>query len=1108
MLASEYLIRPYLGESVVAAQTSTLISTLLAQTDETLILRMDGSNSVASENLAIQEFLESQGSKVRIELQYRGTDAALQALQNGQIDIAAIGRPLTEQERSEGLETITLPRRKIAIVVGEENPFQNNLDIRQFAKIFRGEISNWNEVGGSNQTIRFIDHPSISDTRQNFRNYPVFQQAEFETGDSAEQVLEANAEAIINELGNDGISYLVVDQAVVRPELRILTMHNVSVIDPRYPFSQPRYYSYKDLSNPAVQYFIQAIAELNLISASEAKALKSDFESNSDTVIQEDSSNSSQKNSEIIKIKQINIFLTILLLLSLLGITWLLGKKYYSKVRLTKYIPKKENRSPLLQIVNSSNHGEISSDIKPNVSDDSLTFSQDYFNNSLTDSRVYFKSDKNQFHLSNNIDISNSTSFFTGRIVDRDQISSFSALQTEKIEPEDYESNYSILDSETYYIVDWVTYPYIRKSYSNKVASTVFPNQISNTIIIDIDATKNNQDHSVVHTLPLGIYDVRVIGQAKGGKYDAWSRGKWTYGCDINGESCINGWENSYLIVSKEFFVKIDATGIYNQPLQALTKAQNTSFTLVSKSEVYFFIYDEQLSDNRGGISLAITRTTSPESQISPQESLSQEDKFQKDKEEKSISQTEEFTHSRDTSIPIARKPTPTFTSSQENISLQERGKRIIMTAYGSLGDVYPYMAIAKGLKARGHCPVIATSESFRHNIEAENIEFCSIRPDISFLAQQQDWEWVNALRECQREIEHDICYNLMPHLRSSFIDLKQATQAADLLITHPLSFSGYLVAKTAEIPWISTVLSPLSMMSAYDLPGKSPPSNSAYENALRLVSNDALLRFNQWQARHWSGPIRQLSSELELEPSCDPVFEGKHSPHLVLALFSPLLASPQLDWPSQTRMTGFPFYHRLTDQQCSPELHHFLDTGEPPIVFTLGSSAVWTPGNFYLTSIRAAEALGYRAVLLMGPSANNITANELPKGVIAVDYIPHSVILPRAAAIVHHGGVGTTGQALRSGKPMLVVPFTHDQPDNAARLARLGVGRTINHCEYTADRAIVELKEILFNPRYAARAVEISKLMDLENGVQTTCNLIETFLQEFRCKKVNGMRV
>lgn len=438
------------------------------------------------------------------------------------------------------------------------------------------------------------------------------------------------------------------------------------------------------------------------------------------------------------------------------------------------------------------------------------------------------------------------------------------------------------------------------------------------------------------------------------------------------------------------------------------------------------------------------------------------------------------------------REPQMSVSSSPTKHPL--RGKRIVMTTYGSLGDVHPYMAIALELQARGHRVVIAMSESYRSKIEAEGLGFHAIRPDAAINI-QQDWPLIQALKESNRESEYAISYVLMPHLRSTYSDLKQAVQGADLLLTHHLSFAGALVAETSGIPWVSSVLSPISLMSAYDLPNDVPNTASSYEQALGLVTNDLLMRYARWNARFLSATARQLRADLGLPPSYDPFFEGQHSPNLVLALFSSLLAVPQPDWPPQSCVTGFPFYDRHYNQGLSPELEAFLETGDPPIVFTLGSLFIWSAGNFYLEAAIAAQELGYRGVLMMGPLVKNLSPDQLPEGIIAVDYAPHSQIFDRAAAIVHHGGVGTTGQALRSGKPMLVIPFAHDQPDNAARLVRLGVARTISSHDCNANLMATELKHLLFDPKYQRKAVEVCQQMQTENGVAKASDAIEAYL-------------
>ena len=162
--------------------------------------------------------------------------------------------------------------------------------------------------------------------------------------------------------------------------------------------------------------------------------------------------------------------------------------------------------------------------------------------------------------------------------------------------------------------------------------------------------------------------------------------------------------------------------------------------------------------------------------------------------------------------------------------------------------------------------------------------------------------------------------------------------------------------------------------------------------------------------------------------------------------------------------------------------------------MFTLGSSAAEVAGPFYEHSITAAKRLGRRAVIFVGKNAGHRPAS-LPDGVIACDYAPFSELYPRAAAIVHAGGVGTTGLAMHSGRPMLVVPYAHDQFDNAARVARVGIARTIARRRYTPTRVAAELRQLLDNPMYAERTLGIGERLRQEDGVRAACDALETLL-------------
>jgi rhamnosyltransferase subunit B len=156
----------------------------------------------------------------------------------------------------------------------------------------------------------------------------------------------------------------------------------------------------------------------------------------------------------------------------------------------------------------------------------------------------------------------------------------------------------------------------------------------------------------------------------------------------------------------------------------------------------------------------------------------------------------------------------------------------------------------------------------------------------------------------------------------------------------------------------------------------------------------------------------------------------------------------------------------------------------------------VLAPGRFFQESVEAVKQLHRRAVLLVG---KNAPPENLPPDILAIDYAPYSQIFPRACAIVHQGGIGTTAQALRSGRPTLIMPYSHDQPDNAARVERLGTSRTIPRDRYSASRVVKELKILMENPSYATKATKIGQIVRSENGVGVACDAIEKQLQEVK---------
>ena len=413
----------------------------------------------------------------------------------------------------------------------------------------------------------------------------------------------------------------------------------------------------------------------------------------------------------------------------------------------------------------------------------------------------------------------------------------------------------------------------------------------------------------------------------------------------------------------------------------------------------------------------------------------------------------------------------------------------VVITCWGSHGDLFPYIGLALALQQRGHRPVIATSPGYRENIEREGIEFAVAGPAVD----GTDVDLFKRVMDPMKGSEVIVRELLMTKLRSTYEELRHAVAGADLLVTHPITFAGPVVAEHARLPWLSTVLAPLSFFSAND-PAVLPTAPRL--NDLPLVGPwlaHTILRLARPTLRRWVEPVAQLRAELGLKPGGHPMLEGQYSPHGTLALFSRVLAEPQPDWPPNVTVTGTSFYN--SPEPLDTQVDEFLATGEPPVVFTLGTSAVGAAGRFYPESAAAAAKLGVRAVMLTGGFAEN-RPEVLPPNVLLADRAPHQLLFPRASVVVHQCGAGTTAQALRSGHPMLLVPHGHDQFDNARRVRKLGVARTLLPNEYRAERVARELRALLQEPRYRERAAAVSIVVREERGAEAAVAVIERLLR------------
>src|ERR1041384_2329057 len=271
--------------------------------------------------------------------------------------------------------------------------------------------------------------------------------------------------------------------------------------------------------------------------------------------------------------------------------------------------------------------------------------------------------------------------------------------------------------------------------------------------------------------------------------------------------------------------------------------------------------------------------------------------------------------------------------------------KRIVTSNFGSFGDIHPSIAIALELRARGHVRVVATSEVYREKMDALGLELRAVRPVMPSPDKPDEVGRMVEGVMGQKDGPEKVLQLFLPHMRGIYDDLDAATVAADLLLTHPLPLVGPIVAQKKKLRWVSSVLPPASLLSVYD--PIVPPQWPALYKLMRLspLVGRAVMGLATLQLDRMMKPVYDLRAELGLPRGAQPILAGQHSPTLVLALFSQVPAEPQPDWPAHTRVTGFPFYDRrdyFGERETPRELLKFLDDGPPPILFTLGSSAIW----------------------------------------------------------------------------------------------------------------------------------------------------------------------
>lgn len=424
---------------------------------------------------------------------------------------------------------------------------------------------------------------------------------------------------------------------------------------------------------------------------------------------------------------------------------------------------------------------------------------------------------------------------------------------------------------------------------------------------------------------------------------------------------------------------------------------------------------------------------------------------------------------------------------------------RIVLCTAGSLGDLHPFIALGLALKARGVQAEIATSVEYGAKVEGEGLVFHRVGPGVERLSADLGMDLAGlteAIAKSDRFLFEKV---MLPYLEDWTREVEVVARGSAAVVGATFAAGAAMAAELAGVPYVSAALQPTVVFSAYDPPylPRAPWLKPASGGA-QLWLNKATIRLARASTAHWTTPINRVRRALGLsDTNANLLFDGAANADLALALYSPLLSPDQPDAPPGFAVTGYAAYDSEAGGApvLSRELERFLKDGPPPIVFTLGSAAVHIPGDFYVESLKAARRIGRRAVLLVGPEGDLGVADG--RDVIAVPYAPFSRLFPRAAAVVHQGGVGTTQQALRAGRPQLVVPHLGDQFDNGARVARLGAGTVLGCKAYRSERMGEALNRLLTDPGVVETAGRLGIVAMQEDGAGAAADLILATLSQ-----------
>jgi rhamnosyltransferase subunit B len=411
------------------------------------------------------------------------------------------------------------------------------------------------------------------------------------------------------------------------------------------------------------------------------------------------------------------------------------------------------------------------------------------------------------------------------------------------------------------------------------------------------------------------------------------------------------------------------------------------------------------------------------------------------------------------------------------------RPLKVLLPTIGSAGDVHPFLALGIALQGRGHRATILTNPLFQELIEGQGVGFLPVGTIDDARAAIADPDLWHPRKGFQVVAQRAI----LPAMAEVYRHIERQTDDNTIVASSSIAFGARIAQERLGVPTATVHLQPSIIRSLID---QGMAGNIRLSASQPMWFKRAFFRVADWFLldRVLKGPVNEFRATLGLPPVDRLMHRWLHSPRLVIGFFPDWFASPQIDWPPETHLVGFPLWDSGNTTLPS-DAREFLEAGEPPVVFTPGSAAA-TMHRYFRESLEAARELGVRSMLVTNFPEQVPT--DLPSHVKTFGYLPFSDLLPHAAMLVYHGGIGTLAQAIKAGIPHLVVPSGHDQFDNAWRIERLGLGRSIPQTRYRANRVVEAVRAILGNAEGRERCRACASRVDSAAALTRACDLIE----------------